>query len=126
MTGKNNYRCPDVAIVLPDSRAIPCGTFYFGGPDFVVEIVSDYDRSREKFDFYASVGVRELLIVDRDPWRLELYSLKEKKLVLAGRCEVVDGVFLGSEVLPLSFRLVAPANPGRPQIEIVRTTDGQR
>src|SRR6478672_7918751 len=52
---EHNYRCPDVAVVLPGSRAIDCDTFYFGGPDFVIEIASDYDRSREKFDFYARV-----------------------------------------------------------------------
>src|SRR2546423_8714240 len=62
---EKNFRCPDVAVVLPGSSAIDCDTFYFGGPDFVVEIVSDFDRSREKFEFYARVGVREMLLVDR-------------------------------------------------------------
>ncbi len=121
-----NYRCPDVAVVLPGSRAVDCGAFYFGGPDFVVEVASDYDRSREKFDFYASVGVREFMLVDRNPWQLELYALQGEKLVLAARGDVRDGAALASQVLPLSFRLVAPTKPGRPQIEIVRTTDGQR
>src|SRR4051794_1448928 len=62
---EKNFRCPDVAVVLPGSTAVDCDTFFFGGPDFVVEIASDFDRSREKFDFYASVGVHELLLVDR-------------------------------------------------------------
>jgi Uma2 family endonuclease len=123
---KRNYRCPDVAVVLPDSRAVAYDAFFFGGPDFIVEIASDYDRSREKFDFYASVGVREFLLVDRNPWHLELYALRVKKLVLASRGEVADGKVLTSQVLPLSFRLIAPPTPGRPQIEIVRTSDGQR
>src|SRR5262245_8621189 len=59
---QKNYRCPDVAVVMPGSRAIDCDTFFFGGPDFVVEIASDYDRSREKLDFYATIGVREFLL----------------------------------------------------------------
>jgi Uma2 family endonuclease len=123
---ERNYRCPDVAVVLPDSRAVAYEAFYLGGPDFIVEIASDYDRSREKFDFYAAVGVREFLLVDRNPWQLELYALRGKKLVLASRGDVADGGLLTSQVLPLSFRLIAPATSGRPQIEIVRTTDGQR
>lgn len=53
---EKNYRCPDVAVVLPGSRVVDCGAVYFGGPDFVVEVVSDYDRSREKFNFYAKGG----------------------------------------------------------------------
>src|SRR5436305_2050731 len=32
---KSNYRCPDVAVVLPGSHAINCDTFFLGGPDFV-------------------------------------------------------------------------------------------
>jgi Uma2 family endonuclease len=123
---EKNYRCPDVAIVLPESRAVDCGAYFLGGPDFVVEVASDYDRSREKFDFYAGVGVREFLLVDRNPWQLELYALRGKKLVLASRGDVQDGGLLTSQLLPLSFRLIAPAGSGRPQIEIVRTRDGQR
>jgi Uma2 family endonuclease len=123
---ERNYRCPDVAVVLPDSRAVACGAFYFGGPDFIVEVASDYDRSRDKFDFYASVGVREFLLVDRNPWQLELYALRGKKLALACRGDVQDSGVLASQVLPLTFQLIAPPRPGRPQIEIVRTTDGQR
>jgi Uma2 family endonuclease len=79
-----NFRCPDVAVVLPNSKAVDCDAFYFGGPDFVVEIASDYDRSREKFEFYSGIGVRELLLVDRNPWQLELYRLSGSELTLVG------------------------------------------
>jgi len=123
---EQSYRCPDVAVILPGSRAVDCGAFCFGGPDFVVEITSDYDRSREKFDFYAGVGVREFLIVDRDPWQLELYTLQGQKLSLAGRVVAGESSSLASQVMPLTFRLVPPSKSGRPQIEIVRTTDAQR
>ena len=51
------------------------GTFWYGGPDFAVEVISPFDRSRKKFEFYARVGVRELLLVNRKPWSLELYRL---------------------------------------------------
>jgi Uma2 family endonuclease len=122
---KENYRCPDVAVVLPGSRAIDCDTFYFGGPDFVVEIVSDYDRSREKFDFYSRVGVREMLLVDRNPWQLELYRLIGSELKLVGNSEPLGQQSLASQVLPLTFRLLSRPS-GRPQIEIVKPASNER
>ena len=36
--------------------------------------------SREKLDFYAKVGTREVLILDRDPWSLELYALRRDRM----------------------------------------------
>ena len=122
---EKNYRCPDVAVVLPSSRAVDCDTFYFGGPDFVVEIVSDYDRSREKFDFYARVGVREMLLVDRNPWQLELYRLAESELKLVGKSDPAVQQQLISKVLPLVFRLV-PRESARPQIAIVKPETNER
>ena len=74
----DNYRCPDVVVVLPGSAARDCGAFHLGGPAFVVEIISPKDYSRKKIEFYADVGVRELLLVDRDPWALQLYRLEQR------------------------------------------------
>ena len=122
---KNNYRCPDVAVVLPGSRAVDCDTFYFGGPDFVVEIASDYDRSREKFDFYSRVGVREMLIVDRNPWQLELYRLDGSELAPVGKSDPAGQQSIASQVLPLTFRLLSRPT-GRPQIEIVKPESNER
>jgi Uma2 family endonuclease len=118
-----NYRVPDVLVFLPGNPAQDRGTHYLGGPDFAVEIVSKRDRSRKKFDFYAKVGVRELLIVDRNPWSLELYREQEGKLGLVGRSEPSRSEELTSTVLPLTFRLL-PGDP-RPRIEATRPEDGQ-
>jgi Uma2 family endonuclease len=115
---KKNYRCPDVAVFLPDTKAVCKGAFWYGGPDFAVEVVSPRDRSRKKLPFYAQVRTRELLIVDRKPWALELYRLHEGRLDLVGRSTVEDPVTLRSEVVPLSFRLVAGED--RPHIELTR------
>ena len=77
-----NYRIPGVLVFLNETVAQDCGTHWFGGPDFVVEIVSPGDRTLEKLVFYASVETRELLVIDRDPWQLTLYRLSNsKKLV---------------------------------------------
>ena len=86
--------------------------------------MSPHDRSREKFDFYGSVATRELLIVDRYPWALELYRLREGELRLVGASTTERSDVLSSEVLPLSWRLVA--GPRRPQIEVVHADRRQR
>jgi Uma2 family endonuclease len=118
-----NYRGPDVAVVLAGCHAKNCGTHWFGGPDLVVEVVSPHDRSRDKIDFYSLVGVREFLIVDRFPWALELYRLNAGRLQLAGRSTSDAPSELQSSVLPLNFRLV----PGdaRPVIEVTHHDGSQ-
>jgi Uma2 family endonuclease len=124
MRWKRNFRCPDIAVFLTACQAVNHETHWFGGPDFGVEIVSKGDRSRKKFGFYAKVGTRELLIVDRYPWALELYVLKGKQLELAGRSTVDDPQTLQSTVLPLRFRLIA--GDARPQIEVTRSDGSER
>ncbi len=81
-----------------------------------MEIVSAGDKSRDKFDFYSELGVRELLLIDRYPWSLELYRHKGGELVLAGRSNLPGSESFASEVLPLSFQLL-PAEP-RPEIRL--------
>jgi Uma2 family endonuclease len=120
----HNYRVPDVIVVMPESKARDCGTHWCGGPDLCVEIVSPGDRSRDKFDFYAAIGVRELMLVDRDPWQLELYRLEGNRLALIGQLIPGDGQMLRSDVVPVSFRLLH-GRP-RPQIEVVHRDGVQR
>ena len=115
-----NFRCPDVVVYLNDTKAVNHNTFWYGGPDFAVEIVSPGDRSREKLDFYAKVGTRELLIVDRKPWALELYRLQDETLTRVGKSTLTKRDWLASEVVPLKFRLVA--GKSRPEIEAVHGT----
>jgi Uma2 family endonuclease len=117
---RENYRVPDVALYLPDNPAQDCDTHWSGGPDLGVEILSEGDRGRDKLDFYGKVNTRELMIIDRDPWALELNVLKRKKLRLTGRSTPDDPVWLESTVLPVAYRLIA--GTPRPVIE-VRNTD---
>jgi Uma2 family endonuclease len=119
---EKNYRCPDVAVFLVGNSAQDRDTHWFGGPDFAVEIVSPGDRSRDKLDFYFSVHVRELLIVDRKPWRLELYRNNGDELALAGICTPTKPKILSSQMIPFRFSLAA--GQPRPQIVITRRTDG--
>ncbi|HZU35294.1 MAG TPA: Uma2 family endonuclease, partial [Gemmataceae bacterium] len=107
---ERNYRVPDVAVVLPGGRARECSAHLCGGPDLIVEILSPGDRAHEKLPFYAGIGVREALFIDRDPWAIELYRLEGKDLVFQGRSALDQPVALDSTVLPASFRLLGSAS----------------
>jgi Uma2 family endonuclease len=88
-----------------------------------VEIVSEDDRSRDKIPFYARVGTRELLVIDRDPWSLELFRLSGGELRSIGTATLENGLVLASETLPLTFRLVR--GDDRPSILVTHTPDGR-
>ena len=113
----HNYRAPDVVVAMKGGRAKDCDTHYCGGPDFLVEIVSTHDHSREKLPFYGQIGVREVMIIDRDPWCLELYRLDGGELRLVGKSRLDEQAELSSAVVPLTFRLL----PGQPRPQIVVT-----
>jgi Uma2 family endonuclease len=121
---QHDYRVPDLAVFLNDSPAVCHGAFWSGPPDFVVEIISPFDKTREKLDFYRRLGTRELLIVDRDPWRLELYRLQSGTLAKIQTVAPGDAGLIQSDILPLSLRLIA--NQPRPTIEIVASNSGRR
>ena len=113
---QHNYRCPDVVVYLAGTQAKNCDTHWCGGPDLAVEIVSDDDLTRDKIPFYGKIETRELLIVDREPWSLELLRLKDGELKSVGHSDSQANQLLNSEVLPLTFRLIGEAD--RPEIEV--------
>ena len=116
----SRHRC----ISRTKANGVNRDTHWVGGPDFAVEIVSPGDRSREKLDFYAKVGTRELLLVDRKPWSLELFRLDGEKLVRVGKSTLAKPEWLTSEVVPLKWRIVA--GKSRPEIEAVHRTSRKK
>jgi Uma2 family endonuclease len=119
---EHDYRAPDVVAFLNTGKAQSHDTFWCGAADFVIEIASPGDRTREKIAFYSRLGVAELLIVNREPWSLELYRQRKGRLEKVGEA-TPDGDTLTSAVVPLTFRLLA-VQP-RPKIEMVHN-DGQQ
>jgi Uma2 family endonuclease len=120
---ESDYRIPDITVFLNGSSAVCHDTFWTGPPDFVVEIVSPWDKTRDKFEFYEKIGTRELLVVDRDPWQLELYRLQGSKLTRVADVAPDDSASIQSQVLPIALRLTS----GQPRPTIsVATIDGQR
>ena len=119
-----NYRIPDVVVYREGGNARNYDTHLVGGPDLLVEIASPGEDPEAKLDFYSKIAVQELLVVEREPWALELYQLRKSRLASVGRSDVTTSTVLTSGVLPLSFRLL----PGtaRPVMEVVHTTTGER
>jgi Uma2 family endonuclease len=120
---EHNYRCPDVAVYFPGNPAKNCSTHWCGGPDFAIEITSDDDRTRDKLPFYGKVSTRELLVIDRDPWQLELFRLSRKTLKSAGKLTVKSKQVLTSQVMHFTFQLVRSSN--RLGINVVHIPDGK-
>lgn len=118
-----NFRIPDVIVHLAGGRAIDRGPYWLGGPDLVMEVISPGEDPQAKFDFYAAVGCREVLILERDPWALELYRLAGDTLALAGRSALPDSSPVASGVLPLVFQVVP--GPDRPRVVVTHPASGR-
>ncbi|MGL4419849.1 MAG: Uma2 family endonuclease, partial [Gemmataceae bacterium] len=96
----SNYRIPDVLVMLEGGFAQERDTHIFGGPDLVVEVLSPGEDPTLKFDFYAAISVRELLIVDLAERIIEIFSPVKGKMKLIGRSDQTGGV-ARSTVLPV-------------------------
>ena len=121
---EKNYREPDVAVFLRGGRAINHGTHWQGAADFLVEIISPGERTREKIPFYSSIGVVELLVIDRDPWSLELYRQENGQLTKVGQSTLAAPDVLESRTVGLTFQLL-PGEP-RPQIQATHPATGRQ
>ena len=119
---EKNYRIPDIAVFLKGGVGILHETHSEGGPDFLVEVLSEDDRAAEKLPFYARNGVREAVFIRREPeWAIELYRNDGRTLVLAERSAPPDAAVIQSSVIPLRLRLVPDPAGGRPLIEAGQT-----
>lgn len=76
-----DYRIPEWVFVSATRKSIiPKSNGYFDEPpDVVLEVRSPGDETDEKISFYERVGVRELLIVDRDTRVPEVLRLVRKR-----------------------------------------------
>ena len=119
---KDNYRVPDVAVALNDSDVIDCDTHWLGGPDLLVEVISKGDQTRDKIQWYGQLRVKELLVIDRYPWSIDLFRLQQDALIKVGQADVDNDLVLTCVTIPVNLRL--RAGEKRPQIEVVaRETD---
>ena len=111
-SGSQDYRIPDLTFVAAGRRDIiaPDG-IRGGGPDAVIEIRSPEDETYDKLPFFARLGVREVIVVERDTKEIEIYRLTGHEYVAVFRD---PHGWLRSEVLQLRF---THGNPDRLIIE---------
>jgi Uma2 family endonuclease len=94
---ENDYRVPDQLYATPALRS---ERGIEGAAELVVEILSPTDETYRKLDWYASVGVGEVLVVDPETRRVELFALRGGRMgpvtpvvieCLGVTAETVDG-----------------------------------
>ena len=66
----------------------------------------------------------ELLIIDRDPWTLELYRHQNGQLTKVGQSTLAAPDVLASQTVGLTFQLL-PGEP-RPQIQVTHPATGRQ
>ena len=80
-----------------------------------VDVILSHGRALD-----ARVGARELLLIDRDPWSLELRRYERGELRTVSVSNVRNRDVVTSVIVPLSFQLI-DASP-RPRLEIAHLT----
>lgn len=110
---KDDYRVPDISIVLKSGGGRARKSGIAGGPDLVVEIRSPGDETYQKLDFYGDLGVQELWVVDRDTKHVEMFRLARGKL---RKSEESSGL-VTSRVIPLTLQWIGRGNSGQIRVE---------
>lgn len=82
---EHDYRCPDGGLFRERSTAVRTST-----AALVLEIVSPDDDSWNKFDFFASHGVDEVLIVDPQKRSVDWFTLREGGYAQIERSALVE------------------------------------
>jgi Uma2 family endonuclease len=68
---------PDMVVSTPEQRR---KRGVVGSAELVVEILSPHDETYEKLPFYESLGVKEVLVIDPETRKVELFVLRTKRL----------------------------------------------
>jgi Uma2 family endonuclease len=100
-TWPDNYRIPDLVLLTPARFHIDRNEYFDGGPDAVVEIQSPDDETYDKLEFYAKVGVLEVIVIDRDSKRPELLQLVDGEY---RACAADNNAWVQSQVAGFELR----------------------
>lgn len=101
--GDDDYRIPDLTFVAAARASILAddGT-RGGGPDAVIEIRSPGDETYDKLAFFAELGVREVVVIDRDTKRPEVLRLTGRQYQAVAQSQG----WVHSETLGVRLRVV--------------------
>lgn len=120
---KQNYRVPDVAVFLNETKAVNHDTFWLGGPDLAIEIISPGEEIGEKIDFYGRIGTVELLVIDRNPWSIRLFRLSGDKMELAVQSTVDETVVVNCQ--SVAMELVLQSGENRPRLIVSSSSENR-
>ncbi len=73
--GEDNYRVPDLTIAKPEHVS----ERGFEGAELIIEVLSPHDESRDKLPFYASVGVREVWLIEPRTRTTDVLALRDDR-----------------------------------------------
>jgi len=77
-----DYRIPDFSFIAAGhEHLLARDGVRGGGPDAVIEIHSPDDETYDKLPFFARLGVREVIVIDRDTKQPEVYRLVRSQYV---------------------------------------------
>jgi len=80
-----NYRILDLTFVTAERTGImKSDGIRGGGPDVVIEVRSPSDETYDKLPFFGKLGVREVIVIDRDTKVVELFRLAGGQYLPAG------------------------------------------
>jgi Uma2 family endonuclease len=114
--GQTDYRIPDLTFVATGRQHVLCEDgVRGGGPDAVIEIRSPEDETYDKLPFFAALRVHEVIVIDRDTKRPELYLLAGSQYVAV---QQDAGGWLRSEAMHVRFRTVE-GHPAKLRVEDV-------
>jgi Uma2 family endonuclease len=109
-----DYRIPDLTFVARGRESIlHQDGVRGGGPDAVIEVRSPEDETYEKLPFFAAIGVKELIVCQRDSKEVEIYRLAGSQYVAL---QADAEGWLASTLLSVRFRR-AGESPARLRIE---------
>jgi Uma2 family endonuclease len=97
-----DYRIPDFTFIAGGrERLLARDGVRGGGPDAVIEVRSPDDETYDRLPFFAGLGVREVIVIDRDTKKTEIFRLAGSQYVavMADRDR-----WLLSDVLNVRFR----------------------
>lgn len=104
-----DYRIPDLTFIASGrERFLLEDGVRGGGPDAVIEVRSPDDESYEKLPFYAAIGAREVVVIDRDTKRPEVFRLAGSQYVALQADR--DGWLL-AETMRVRFRVLESSPP---------------
>jgi Uma2 family endonuclease len=85
--GGTDYRIPDMVFFHAERTDLQTPRGLVGAPLAVLEIRSPEDETYEKLDFWASLGVPEVIVLDPETKTAEVFRLVGKRYLVAGADE---------------------------------------